>query len=535
LVLGSILPVHVLVLLAPNFDEPLALAAQLFIIGYVFLLLALIFASRRVAFLMLVVVLGGNLLFHRHALTREPLAGSLHFAADTLLRDGTIAVAFVFCLGLALAWMIEAAHRRGEESLRATSALNENLERMVAERTRELEIAMRLANEAARAKGDFLANMSHEIRTPLNAIIGFSDLISRRRDLPTDTAEQARLIVESGELLLRLLGDILDFSKIEAGQLALETRPFELAPLIEDSLALAAPKARQGGVDLGFALAPGVPRDWEGDSFRLRQVLLNLLSNGIKFTPSGGRVRLDVTLVQPTGGSRALCFEVKDTGIGMDAVTQARLFERFTQADTSTTRRYGGTGLGLAISSRLVALMGGELTVESASGQGSVFRFMLPWRSAASAGGSAAGPAAAPAPLNLRVLVVEDNAVNRQIVAAQLGQLGCQCVMAEDGEAALAALQCAPLPDVVLMDCHMPKLDGWEATRRLRAWALDPTATSVQRQAATLPVIALTAAALPEERARCREAGMDRFVSKPVKLAELAQAMSPPASVAKAS
>ncbi len=527
LVLGAILPAHGLVLLAPGYDEPLGVAVQLFILDYVFLLLALVFASRRAALVALATVVAGDVLFHSHALAQEPVAGSLRFAADTLLRDGLIAIVFVFGVGLALMRLIEAAHSRSEEAIRATQALNENLERLVSARTRELEIATRLANEVARAKGDFLANMSHEIRTPLNGIIGLAELLGRRKDLPPDSAEQLRLIAESGDLLLRLLSDILDFSKIEAGQMVLEARSFALAPLVEDSIALVAPKARLSGIRLGSTLAPGLPRHWEGDSFRLRQVLLNLLANAIKFTPAGGTVQLAASLAEPVSDPPWLRLEVRDTGIGMDAAMVARLFERFTQADTSTTRRYGGTGLGLAISARLVALMGGRLEAESSPGQGSVFYFAVPLCPAAAAADPAPGPDDIAAPLGLRVLVAEDNGINQKIITAQLAQLGCSWTMAADGEEALAALRREPRPDVVLMDCHMPRLDGWEAARRLRGWAGDPEADEAQRQAAALPIIALSAAALPEEQARCRAVGMNGFVAKPVKLAELRRALLP--------
>jgi CheY-like chemotaxis protein len=258
----------------------------------------------------------------------------------------------------------------------------------------------------------------------------------------------------------------------------------------------------------------------------LRQVLLNLVSNAIKFTPATGRIQIAVTSAAPQGDPTPVCFEVRDTGIGMDEAATARIFERFTQADSSTTRRYGGTGLGLAISFRLVEMMGGRLEVSSAPGKGSVFYFTIPLRPVAQA--PATPLALAPLKrvrLNLRVLVAEDNAVNRKILANQLTQLGCPFAMAADGEEALAALRHEPLPDAILMDCHMPKLDGWETTRRIREWVTsdDP----LEQRAALIPVIALTASAYPEERARCTEAGMNDFIAKPLKLAELEQALLP--------
>jgi signal transduction histidine kinase/FixJ family two-component response regulator len=518
LAVALVVAAHALLFITTDYVEPLAAAVQLFAFDLVFLLLTVVFASRRVAVAVFVIMLASLVWFYMHALRPVPLSGSLAFAADTLMRDGVIAIGFVFCLALTLTQMIAAANRHSDEALRATQAANENLEALVAERTRALAVATAEAQHSSRAKSEFLANMSHEIRTPLNGIIASSDLLRHRGDLPSATAEHVRIISESGDLLLRLLGDILDLSKIEAHQLELEQHPFELSAMIADTVALLANKAVEGGVDLSFKVAPEVASHLAGDSYRLRQVLLNLTSNAIKFTPAGGRVQIDVTPVD-TSEPTSIRFEVRDTGIGMDAVALARIFERFTQADSSTTRRYGGSGLGLAISSHLVRLMGGKLEVTSVPGSGSSFFFTL-------ALPRTAAPVAEPrvaktveGELGLNVLVVEDNAVNRSILAAQLKQLGCAFAMAKDGEEALAALSSAPLPDVVLMDCHMPKLDGWEATRRLRAWTIQEDA--VRKCAAALPVVALTAAALPEERQRCLEAGMDRFLAKPVRLAEL--------------
>ncbi len=517
LVLALIVPIHSLVFFSPAYVEPVSVAVQLLAFDLVFLLLALVFASRAAAVASLAFILGSLGWFYGTALRPQPVPGSLGVVADTLLFDGLAALAFMFCLGLTLVRMIEAANRRSEEALRATRATNETLEKLVAERTAALAVATRQAQESARTKGEFLANMSHEIRTPLNGIIGSSELLRQRRDLPPEAAEHARLIAESGDLLLRLLGDILDFSKIEAGQLALEQHPFELTSLAGGTVALLAGTAQAAGVQFQFTVAPGLPSHVAGDSYRLRQVLLNLASNAIKFTPAGGRVQLTFG---PDGNvSGAVRFEVRDTGIGMDAATAARVFERFTQADTSTTRRYGGSGLGLAISSHLVRLMGGRLEVESVPGRGSVFFFSLPLSAVDAPAAAAHVAARLHAKFGLRILVVEDNAINRSILAAQLTQLGCTATMAHDGEEALVALATAPLPDLILMDCHMPRLDGWETTRRLRAWSADPDPT--RRRAAMLPVIALTAAALGDERRHCLEAGMNEFLTKPVRLAEL--------------
>lgn len=518
LALALIIPTHVVLLLAPSFREPLSVAIQMFAFDLVFLLLTLVFASRRVSVLVLGIVVATQGWFHFHVLNYDPIAGSLGFSADTLLRDGLFAVGFVFVLGVTLTQMILASQARSEEALRETRAVNANLERLVSERTRELESASLRAQESSRAKSEFLANMSHEIRTPLNGIIGSSDLLRTRTDLSPAAAEHVRIIADSGDLLLKLLSDILDFSKIEAGQLSLEQRSIQLRALVSDTVALLDPPAAAAHVALRFEVAPELSGHVAGDPYRIRQVLLNLAANAVKFTPAGGRVDVTVRSLAPAANPVPVTFEVTDTGIGMDPDTQRRVFERFSQADSSTTRRFGGTGLGLAISSHLVRLMGGRLEVESVEGRGSRFFFTLdlPVATPPEAQTPTIGSLD---PLGLNVLMVEDNPVNRSLLGAQLTQLGCRYTMAHDGAQALAALASAPVPDVILMDCHMPNLDGWEATRRLRRWAGD--ADPIRRQVAASPIVALTAAALPEERQRCLDAGMNEFLSKPVKLAEL--------------
>ena len=519
LALALVLPTHALAFLSHPYPQPLSAAIQLFAYDLVFLLLALVFASRTVACALLAVIVVCHVAFYWLTLHSLPIAGSLDFAADTLLRDGLFALCLVFTLGFAISRMIKTAYARSEEALRETQRMNENLERLVSARTRELESATRHATEASQAKSEFLANMSHEIRTPLNGIIASSDLLARRPDLPPAAAEHVRLISESGDLLLKLLSDILDFSKIEAGQLGLEKHSFELAATVADTVTLVAAKAVVGEVQVEFTAAPDLPKNVEGDSYRLRQVLLNLASNAIKFTPPGGRVQVAVIAAPPGAGPSLVRFEVRDTGIGMDQAVLARIFERFTQADSSTTRRFGGSGLGLAISSRLVEIMGGRLEVESAPGKGSIFHFTIPLRPLPNAPDSPVARARQETQLNLRVLIAEDNAVNQKIIGAQLRQLGCEFAIARDGEEALTALQQEALPDVILMDCHMPNLDGWETTRRIRGWADDPLA--LRQKAAAIPIVALTAAARPEERARCVAAGMNDFLAKPMKLEEL--------------
>jgi signal transduction histidine kinase/CheY-like chemotaxis protein len=519
LTITLVVPTHILVLFAPEFSQPLGAAIQLFVFDLVFLLFTLVFASRRIAFGTLAAMIATIGWLYFHALRGPQIDGSMAFAAATLLRDGLVSMGFIFCIGITLVQMIEAAQTRSEEALRETKALNENLEQLVSNRTRELEVATRRAQESSRAKSEFLANMSHEIRTPLNGVIASADLLRRRVDLSTQATEHVRIIAESGDLLLKLLSDILDFSKIEAGQLALEQRPFQLAQVVADTVGLLATTASAKGVKLEFTVASELRQHVSGDSHRLRQVLLNLTSNAVKFTAAGGSVQVAVTSADPTASPLPVRFAVSDTGIGIDPALVPRLFDRFTQADSSTTRRFGGSGLGLAISSHLVRLMGGRIEVQSTLGQGSTFFFTLTLPRVTAPPDDS--PAAKPAQVNLalNVLVAEDNPVNRTILAAQLTQLGCRFEMAHDGAKALAVLENSPPPDLILMDCHMPNLDGWEATRRIRAWSAEPDGP--RRRAAAVPIIALTAAALPEERQRCADAGMDDFLSKPVKLSEL--------------
>ena len=500
--------------------EPLSVGIQIFAFDVVILLLAIVFASRVMAAAVFGLILAGHAAFYFLILPRGVADASIQFAAGVLLRDGVIVMALLFSLGVTLIRMLDTAQQRSEAALRESRSVNENLERLVAERTHALEAATRRAEDASRAKSEFLANMSHEIRTPLNGIIASSDLLMRRPDLSLETREHVRIVAESGDLLLRLLSDILDFSKIEAGQVTLEKHAFELGSTVNDTVALMAHRANGSSVAIAITVEEGLAHEFfEADSYRLRQVLLNLVSNAVKFTPAQGRVDVRVTAGAREAGLTAVRFEVRDTGIGMDEAVTARIFERFTQADATTTRRFGGTGLGLAISFRLVEMMGGKLDVVSAPGRGSTFFFTLMLPRVEAPTEVSVSPMKIESALNLRVLVAEDNAVNRKILGTQLEKLGCAYTMVVDGEAALTALQKEPLPDLILMDCHMPRLDGWETARRIREWR---TSSDPQEQkAAALPVIALTASAYPEERARCYESGMNDFIAKPVKLAEL--------------
>ncbi len=365
------------------------------------------------------------------------------------------------------------------------------------------EANRREAERLVRVKSEFLANMSHEIRTPLNAVLGLAQLGSRGGDT-SQTGEHFARIQEAGRHLLGIIDDILDLSKLEAGKLGVERRAFCLAAAVDAAVRLVAGRTEVKGLALRVDLDPALPPWVMGDALRLKQVLVNLLGNAVKFTPAG-----EVSLRAHGEGER-LVLQVADTGIGMDAAQMGRLFQPFEQADSSTTRRFGGTGLGLAISDNLVRLMGGRITVDSRPGEGSRFTVSLPLQAAEAAPATATADATVPSRrlAGLRVLAAEDTEVNRLVLESQLQHEGAEVVFAEDGQAAVAAVaQAGPGAfDAVLMDVQMPVMDGLTATRHLREIA------------PSLPVIGLTAHALQEEHERCMAAGMVERVLKPVDL-----------------
>ncbi|WP_445003256.1 PAS domain S-box protein [Halomonas mongoliensis] len=372
-----------------------------------------------------------------------------------------------------------------------------------------LKQAQRRAEDASRAKGQFLANMSHEIRTPLNAIIGFGDLLLKS-PLSADQQDWADNIKTASHLLLSIVNDILDFSKIEAGKLALESRPFSPHELIAQQAALFGPAIREKGLYFRVSEEGDTPTALLGDPLRLGQVLTNLLSNAIKFTQQG-MVGLQVCVEAEETQRCRLTFRITDSGIGISAAQQKRLFDPFTQADNSTSRRFGGTGLGLAISRRLVELMDGELAVNSAPGRGSCFSFSLTLPISVESG----DPTSPSTPLDTRrlmgkrVLLAEDNPVNQALTRRLLEDLGLEVIMADNGREALEQLQSTRV-DLVLMDLQMPELDGFEAARRIR-------------QANTaLPIVALSAAVLAEERQDALAAGMNEHLAKPIAAETLA-------------
>ena len=386
----------------------------------------------------------------------------------------------------------------------------------------EIEQAREQAEASNQAKSDFLANMSHEVRTPLNAVMGLTRLLYQS-PLNEEQRQHLELIDNSATSLLALLNDMLDLSKIEAGKLVFEQVRFDVGRWVREAVALHRPAAAKKGLKVEVDIAQDVPWKIAGDPGRLRQVISNLVSNAVKFTDFG-RISVTVRVAPNQTDLRRdqlrLLFAVRDTGIGIPEDVQKHIFEAFTQADASVTRRYGGTGLGLAICARLVSMMGGALHVVSRPSEGSVFRFTAVFEQAA----DEMSVLTEPAPLEamtmqgLHVLVAEDHSVNELLMRKLLTQMGCTFHVANDGEQAVRAWKNQRF-DLVLMDVQMPVMSGLDATAQIRALeALHP-------QRGRTPIVALTAHAMAGDRERCLAAGMDAYVSKPVSPALLAQAI----------
>jgi signal transduction histidine kinase/ActR/RegA family two-component response regulator len=388
------------------------------------------------------------------------------------------------------------------------------------EQTAELRRAKEQAESAGLAKTQFLAAMSHEIRTPLSGVLGLVNMLNET-DLDDNQRELTQAIEQSGDLLLTIVNDILDYSKIGAGKLALESVPFDLdealASVIDPMRKISANK----DIHIGLDIARTVPGTVRGDPTRVKQVLSNLLGNAVKFTHAGS-IQVKVHAPQPG----MIRFSVRDTGIGIAPEAQHRLFEEFSQADQSTARRFGGTGLGLAICRKLVGIMEGSMGVNSVLNEGSTFWFQIPLPEAERPVRQSHHHNHHFAPVQsratgalhrkLRILVAEDNPVNQRVLAHMLGKMGHQVTLASSGSQAVAEFQRGGL-DMILMDCHMPEMDGFEATRTIRK------SGSAQ---ANLPIIAVTANAFAEDRTHCLQAGMDDHVSKPVEAGALESVMA---------
>ncbi len=396
--------------------------------------------------------------------------------------------------------------------------INKDLETLVEERTAQLQKAKQAAEAATQAKSQFLAHMSHEIRTPMSALLGMTDL-ALRTELNAKQRNYIEKAHESARHLLGIINDILDWSKVEAGKLCIENTPFRLEDVIQQVRNIVVQRSQEQSVSIHCGHSPEIPTALIGDPLRLGQILINLINNAIKFTPAGGAIEVVIDAQEETEQQALLHFTITDTGIGMSPEVQEQLFQPFTQADSSTTRRFGGTGLGLSISKQLVEAMGGSIWVESSAGQGSTFHFTA---DLSKQQGSVSEPNTlanedgtlvdklASALAGSRILLVEDNPINQELAVDLLSMYGLVVEVANDGLEALSMLDQHSY-DGVLMDCQMPNMDGYTATTRIRQ----------QPRFKDLPILAMTANVMQGDQERSLAAGMNAHIGKPLELGAL--------------
>lgn len=445
------------------------------------------------------------------ALARDLAAARLSHETATLVSIGAIVLIWAGWAGL-VAFGIRRS-RALREAHAALEAERAHLETRVAERTAELQAAAEAAKAAEEAKGRFLAAMSHEIRTPLNGILGLVDAL-QRQDLAPHARDLLNIVAESGRSLQVILNDVLDFSKMESGAIEFECTAFSLRELLERSAALYQDEAARKGLLLRVCLARVADVCVLGDPTRMRQVVDNLISNAIKFTDRG-KISV-IARAQADGDRLNISILVSDTGIGMDEEQIARLFKPFSQGDSSITRRFGGTGLGLTLSLGLARRMGGDITVRSQRGQGSTFRFFVSLPVVNELEGAQPGAALSPPPPGLRVLAADDHPINRLVLKTLLEQFEIKARFAENGAQAIEAAEEEPF-DILLLDLHMPELDGYQTIRRVRAGE-GPNART--------PAVALSADAMESTIEGCFAAGFDAHCAKPIDAARLFAAIN---------